>query len=345
MVCLCALGEDRFGPEFTFTNPTLQAQHGIHIGVLDAQEAFRRHMESACRGGGCTVTQDRDRRGVVSYRVTYPDGWYYNISVDQKVVEVTTKPGTRADFREMADRIRGDIFGAAAAVGLLPHPDRGGGHIHIDAGRFDRNPLLLRNFLVDFYNHPEVAVGILRHRPSGQAIHLAELPEPLRRVFHEIIAEFDAARAAGKGWTAVELARQIHERVHVPHVGREERAHRFAINLGHFIHGEEGQRTLEIRAVRPQADVETFLAALDLLEGRLDRLESRGDVVPVNRDVRMPDPRFPRATLARVARYLADTGFSLDGPVGALVAPQLRELATSCPALWAQMSRLAVAFR
>jgi hypothetical protein len=100
--------------------------------------------------------------------VTYPDGWWFGLGKDPTVIEVGHKKFTPTQFREgIKDRIRDDIYGTAASVGLRPAKWREGvastgGHLNFGFHElFADNPLLLLNFIIDFSNHAEISTGVL----------------------------------------------------------------------------------------------------------------------------------------------------------------------------------------
>jgi hypothetical protein len=94
-----------FGPEFTFTNEAIREEGNRNPTRPQSQlnleklEEWRKLLEERCsQRGDCTVQRFTDKHGP-AYKVTFPDGWHYNISVDAAALEVQTKPGTLEDFR------------------------------------------------------------------------------------------------------------------------------------------------------------------------------------------------------------------------------------------------------
>ena len=142
-----------FGIELTFTNGYLIKKgksEGINHDGSSANKKARNQWGKTIRkiceermGSERCVVESSERRHYTIYTVRYPaDNWYYNVTVDPLVVEVTAKPMTLDELQHFAYRIHNDIFSFAANVlkvgpwykrgaGLKPSPTVGGGHIHI----------------------------------------------------------------------------------------------------------------------------------------------------------------------------------------------------------------------
>ena len=83
------------------------------------------------------------------------------------------------------------VFDTAKKIDLKPHYRIGGGHIHLDKEtHFKGNDLLLRNFIVDTMNHPELFMGALSHDYLN-ASPLAILHRTSRERFIKILEEYD----------------------------------------------------------------------------------------------------------------------------------------------------------
>ncbi len=154
------------------------------------------------------------------------------------------------------------LFAIAASVGLEPHERIGGGHIHIARTSFG-SELAIRNFIVDYCNHPELALGVLGF-DSLNAPPLASAPDESIDAFVEGLAAFDAGALDLAGFLA-------HLRTRVYTFGSPElpasadRSKYQALNVNH-------PDTIEIRAVRPHRSFAEFLDVAELFAARIAAL-------------------------------------------------------------------------
>ncbi|RYZ69860.1 MAG: hypothetical protein EOP09_06945, partial [Proteobacteria bacterium] len=194
-----ALAAPTFGAEFNFTN--FEVRHGqaqasdVNSEVSESyRDAFMLEVMKVC--GDCKVVTTENSYGVKTYKIVYPDKWYFVIATDPAVIEVQTKPSTAKQIENRLERIQKHIFDAAKAVGLDPASkvmgtEWAGSHIHVGAtsalGEGREAVLALRNFMVDFSNHPELATGVFTNDHSN-APPIAELPVMQRELFKAVIA-------------------------------------------------------------------------------------------------------------------------------------------------------------
>lgn len=156
-----------YGAELTFTNEKLKEagrKAGSHIVNSSASEAAQEELIEriiqVC--DGCEVEWMEDKYGLEFGRIVYPDGHYINITLDPWVVEVTASPIPADKLEEITARYNKDLYQSATDIGLHPSYTAGGGHIHFGVeGLFGGDPKLFRDFMVDLYNHPELASGLL----------------------------------------------------------------------------------------------------------------------------------------------------------------------------------------
>ncbi|OFZ51297.1 MAG: hypothetical protein A2428_15780 [Bdellovibrionales bacterium RIFOXYC1_FULL_54_43] len=295
-----------YGPEFTFTNGTLYA---ASIGnpraiVTEANSAARDRMaevmiELCARRGDCTVAATVDKYDVKTWKVSYPDGWWFQISIDPSVVEIQAKPVTLAEFTKYRDRIQNDIFEVAESIDLKPDKGSGGGHIHIGTQTaFENDPKLFRNFLVDYTNHPELAFGILEE-DFKNALPFAKLSEDQRAAFAKLIQSFDQ-----KPVSVESLARSIETKVY-----RDVRKYN-AVNLRRTAkYGFARNKTVELRAIRTQLSADEYLLHLRLIEARLNYLKTLKDPVPF---LNSPVPRLTGEKVNAFYRYVTESGLDWD---------------------------------
>ena len=184
-------------------------------------------------------------------------GW--NIGTDPGVVEVRPPPQT---LKTILPTMRA-LFEAARKVGLPSEIafggfGGGGGHIHIGRNIFDKNPLLLRNLLVDVYNRPYIKAMLDEMGDVGNAASIQQRGEDAR--FRKSIAEFDERWRQTRGELDIEAALRIFAGLYKDERYRD-------VNLTN-LYGK-GLPTVELRAHRAQRTPEDFY---DLAEFWLYRI-------------------------------------------------------------------------
>lgn len=273
-----------FGAEFTFTNDNIRkGNYGNHGEIVeskenaDARNRFANLLKDRCasRKVGspeeCMVTKSVDKYGSEKFRVKYGDGFWFDITLDPQVVEIQTKPSTYEEFLHMKGRMHDDIFLAAKAVGIEPDIMASGGHIHIGtSSAFGKDARLLRNFIVDFANHPELAAGVLDVNYTNAPPLAAHEPQ-IRDEFKKVLFDFDN----GKIGDIQSLARTINKKVYITSFCDVDPSSKFqalCLNRTADKQFKPQDMTVEIRSVRTQVTAEEFLKELKLFQSRIDYL-------------------------------------------------------------------------
>ncbi len=135
----------RFGFEPTATDETMyggdlsQYQEDLKVKVADA---------FLTRAAGARKLST----GYMGVRVEW-EGHTWNIDVDPGVIEVQPPPMKLADIKRYLQPMYEAFWSTNLATKFPDNPTWGtGGHVHLDKGVFERDPLLLRNLLVDVHN-------------------------------------------------------------------------------------------------------------------------------------------------------------------------------------------------
>lgn len=309
-----------FGAEFNFSNEKLKnGQVDPRILNSEAAEAARDAMKAVVlqKCQKCKAEVFVNRNGVKNYRIVYPDGWYFVIATDPFVVEVQTRPSTVQELEHQAKRIQTDIFDSAAEANLLPatqvfSKNWAASHIHVGArsalGQDSNSVKRLRNFLVDFANHSELANGIFT-QDKRNAPALIALPQEQQEKFQKIIEAVDA----GQIKTIYALAYRIRNEVYnVTVVENNYPTTKFqALNVNRIairdFSGEE--QTFEIRSIQGQESAEDFLLQTRLIQARLDFLEKSGSLVEYNP---LPIVSSDLAKTENFYRYVTETGLDFE---------------------------------
>lgn len=283
--------ESTFGPEFTFTNSTLVNEGNKALSEalakgrnpfyalktkfnMEKYEAFKDILIKRCKvRQDCTTSIGSDKHGE-NVRVTYKDGFYFEVGIDMCVIETQTKPGRIADFVFNKKRLETDLWKVAESLDLRPHNRTGQGHVHIGLSAFNHDPLLLRNFFVDYTNHPELAYGALGNHLLNSPPVAALKPEQ-RTGLKLALEKFDSLSKK----TIPEFVRLIHKYTYTSSTasgwGGADYYHAIRLQRSESINEAS---TVEIRAFRPQATVDEFVLQLELIQGRIDFLKGKRPV-------------------------------------------------------------------
>jgi hypothetical protein len=313
-----AWAQATFGAEFNFTNKLINdSAEGSYVNSPESEAArdqLMRVVRQACTE--CKIQALENSYGVTTYRVTYPDSWYFDIATDPAVVEIQTKPSTVEEIQKNSERIQKHIFESADAVGLLPASkimgkDWAGSHIHIGAvsalGDGKEAVMLLKNFMVDFSNHPELAFGIFTN-DHGNAPPLAMLPQAQRSAFAQIAREVDAGKIRSINTFAKRIRKEVYN-VAIYDWSPTTKYQAFNVNrLGNKEFDILAQ-TFEIRAMRGQESALDFLILTQLMEARIKYVKSLGRSI----EVKVPTGYMTEEVKAEAFyRYVVETGLSFE---------------------------------
>jgi len=211
-------------------------------------------------------------------KVHTPDGFWFQITMDQTVLEVITEPMTHKQLLKRSEILDRLVWKAAKRVNLVPHKRLGGGHLHLDIEtNFKGDRKLFRNFVVDLVNRPELFMG-------GFGLNYFNAP-PLSfygskalKSFSKIISNFDKKENISVSDLMVSI-NEFYETLSHP-VTPTPDAKFQALNFKHFDFG-----TLEIRGVRPQINVEHAERLVKIFQARIKVLKKQKTLIKV----RVPD--------------------------------------------------------
>jgi hypothetical protein len=277
--------EAKFGPEWTFSIFLPDADFEPDPDLRD----FRASLINKPRGA---------YRAASNQFLQSPSGdWQVRLVTDPGVYEVQTTPMTVREFAKYQKIIQRDIFDNIKKLyTATPLLFVGGGHINVGMKEFVANPNLLRNFLIDFYNHNELSLGIFGYdtnnalsfsmlskdikakilnklnwftreakfrvnRPNEILDLMDELFEYLGDLQSNIYDEFFQSWQYGtsaRGTAALQFAR--YKFVDLNYKSAE------------YIVSSPDSARLEIRSVRPQASADVYRRQIQLLQARLDFL-------------------------------------------------------------------------
>ena len=305
-----------FGAEFNFTNDAVSRDGGpLTVRSAESEAARDRMMEmmkSLCATrGDCSLDERRNHYGVTTYRVSYQDGWWFEIATDPGVVEIQTAASTLDELKTHEKRIQNDIFGTAEQAGLADASrifgqSWAGGHIHIGASSsLGGDAELFRNFLVDYANHPELGTGIFSNDWMN-APPLVGLPKRNQEHFVWAIRDFDQGKIRDVRSLAKLISITVYDTTVDTHIAPTEKYQAF--NVTRIVNDgfADEERTIEIRAIHPQASADEFIHEVELFQKRLEYLRAHPKPIPV----KLVDPHSlsDREVAARFYAYVTDTG-------------------------------------
>jgi len=197
--------------------------------------------------------------------------------------------------------------------GLTPQLFAGSGHIHIEVSKLD--PVTVRNFLVDFWNHTGLSAGALNDDVYN-SIGIGELPEKNKQSLRDIVNAFDAQSGASIETLVNGIESSVYdvslndELEEYRKSGRGTRPGKYhAISFRSFFN----QGTVEIRSLRPQQNAASYRKMLTLFVKRLefaDAQAKQGIRVPVGA---MPSLRGnPQEVLKNFHKYVSEVGLNIE---------------------------------
>jgi hypothetical protein len=267
-----------FGPEFTFYRAGADWQ--------DLASHVEKHLV------------DGQPRGEVFQRMgntfNSPHGWNFTVEQDgSHIVEVTMGPMVVADYERFSSDIQDAIFVSAQKVDMWPALFRGGGHINMDFDYFRERPILLRNFLVDQVNHSELSMGIMNYDTNNAApIANAGLLEQFKNAIQTFDSEITQTPVKGCLSALDSLVLTLYTSFHRTVSDFPSWGHSIVCKFSSVsfasTHLEDSEARIEIRAVRPQTSIDTWIRQIKLFRDRLRYLDRTfgNQLIPIN--IRVP---------------------------------------------------------
>lgn len=300
-----------WGLELTFTNKVIINEWVRGYTGEKAPEATKatilwaNTIKKLCQGRKelgspyrCRV-EELTLKGNQVFRVIYDkDGFYFQINTDAGVVEVQVRPTSHQEWQEYKDRVDNDIFGMAKSLDLTPHEYEGAGHMHLDvASHFQGDSQLFLDFLIDYQNHPYLALGALGKNYVNNP-PLALLSQEQREAFEK--------ETACSGKDIQSLSKSLQERVFYQTVANglfpQEKFQ--AMSLNHL----EDLGTIEIRALRPEQSWSHVDMLMNLFNSRIKYLRANSRQVYHNKAVSFSIPFRPNVATAsaQIGKALED---------------------------------------
>ncbi|MFZ3231009.1 MAG: hypothetical protein WA160_12445 [Pseudobdellovibrio sp.] len=298
-----------FGPEWTFTNEALLAMNETESGVQYFIEDIQDRFATFCKSSGrCEFKkiQDNFKFGQLQFK----DGFVVSLTKDYGVFEMQSSPQNLKQWRQKKEEVQEIIFNVMVSEGFVPHKIIGAGHVNIGLSYFKDKPLLLRNFIVDFYNQP--GLGIVLNSLAENSLNaksLDQMSSEDQKEFIRQLAKLDQI----KNLTMEDIFKTIRiplakknigiglRDVGISKIGLKEIGPKGTFEIG-------STSRLEIRALHPQANMDDFIKVLEIFEARIKFLESIDTPIPIAAIKKISDPRV---ALGQYADYLEQAGLNL----------------------------------
>lgn len=293
--------ELKFGPEFTFTN--LDFKNGpdhLHQSLHELANRCQ-YLHGDKTRGWCynflytvynhlVLGQPKEAQFSVKDLVfESPNGWNFKISLDPGVLEIKMAPMGIDSYKKFASDIQDAIFVSAANTGLFPWDYQGGGHVNIGLSEIAENPLLLRNFLVDLYNHPELTMGAWGY-DTNNALPWHMTSEKSQEQFQKVIQKFDQGvfKKIGGIKDFLKAVRKSFSNIPFEPYGVSwknrsiSRSKHIGVSLHHIDSLNKSEERIEIRSFRPQKDIYQFIRQIELLQARINYLNGMTEPLPIH---------------------------------------------------------------
>jgi len=337
----CRAWPPTYGPEFEFGSKELQHYSITSVARILATggnlpevaiegkmiSRFRAQVAKLCPA--CKIEARAGKfifLGIPSYRVTFEDGWWMEITADPWVVEILTKPMTLIEVQKNKHRIQTMIFDAAKSLSLEPNGSdsqfaRAAGHLNIGTlSSFDGDGEAFLKFFVDHANHPELSAGVflkdfynappvsaLSSEARGNLVNLVERQQARHR--------FKAPQEM-----AETILNDVYSKSYVLGGG----AHYQALSIKKVPDASLVQDTpFEIRSMKMQQSAEDFALICELMEKRIEFVKNNPDPIVFANTNRI---KFSRQELVdRYFIYIEEMGLDFNRFKG-LMVPNLQSL-------------------
>lgn len=289
-----------YGPEWTFTNDEfLNLSSFSDDNQVVMKNIFIRFQSYCGNGGQCRFEKESTFVG----KVIYNDGLIITITRDPGVVELQATPLSMAQWNSRKNEIQKDIFDQLAMENLVPHLREGAGHNNIGLLYFKDKPMLLRNFIVDFYNNPGVGIvlnSLVDNAAYAQALDQMDLSR--RKAFLKALAKLDEI----KNFTIVDVLKTLGLALNGKYIALGVRD---IFPNSNWPHALSPSSRLEVRTLRPQASMEDYAKVNEIFDARIHYLKSIKNPIPLSPIMPTTDGYV---ALGQYADYLEDAGLKFN---------------------------------
>lgn len=221
-----------------------------------------------------------------------PDGWEFKLTLGRQVLRVPLSPMTIEQTRRFQADIQTAIFDTAAKVDLLPSDEFGRGDLTFDTQIFNGDLFLARNFVVDFWNHNELAMGILGYN-TEEALPIWLNSDTGIDSIRQILNQVDDGRYPN---TSEGIALFFADLSKAQETSSDASGEK--LTRGNYDLNFEERGKLRIQSIRAQKDVEQWIRQIELIENRIRYLRKIDKPVTFSPRVRVrpTQDRAPKAS-------------------------------------------------
>lgn len=284
-----------FGPEFEFSHPRMHwidnpiemIKTGYNYPGAREQRELKKFADAVtekCKIYQCRVEEvpgKWDEKGAKTYRVTFADGWFFSITPDAWVVEITAAPITLQNLKIKQSLLDEMIFNTAKEIDLDSRGSdvfgglfgKAAGHVNFGTrSAFGDDGKEWLRYFADYANYPELAGGAMQ-KDIINAPGFATLGEAPSGSLQNIIRDVNS----GMQLTPAEAAHRVLQEVYTTSpVMKSEANHYQAVGIKHVAKiGPTGDLPTEHRAVMSQRSTEEFILMAELITARVNFLKSQ----------------------------------------------------------------------
>lgn len=269
--------EIKYGPEWTFTLRRTGPIDSLDAMDLSAnkRKIWQQFKKLCNKTSKCTVT---DQVYTENFKVAFENGLVIEVTNDPGVIEVKSTPNSLSEITQLRSFIQKNIFDQFKEIRMMPHEREGAGHTNIDLNYFQDKPLLLYNFIVDFYNHPGVGVVLSSLSANkSDARYIDQMEETLWDFDHVFNFHFKTFKS-----DVAELQRKLLSQKSKVKTSDVISVFNKILNAKYVALGirdvggknMSSKSRLEFRALRPQANALEYQLVLEIIEARINHLKS-----------------------------------------------------------------------
>jgi hypothetical protein len=154
----------------------------------------------------CTVTSETDKYNIRSYRISYSDGFSFQITVDPGLLEIIINKTASSLLHRNEQRLQRDLFDNIAMLGLFPEKEGASMHFNMDVDTsFENSVIKFHNFIISLFNQKAVITKVLSEHDPFNAPFIDDLSTQQQKAFISIQDDFHQ----GKISTVDQYARRL----------------------------------------------------------------------------------------------------------------------------------------
>ncbi len=253
----------------------------------------------------CTIEQIPDRYGEPKYRVRLSDGWYFDITMDPSVIEITAKPIPLDKIAAKKEIMNSLVWGTARELNLVGY---GAGHLNYGiASTFGDDSRLFRNFIADYLNNPGLSAGVFEYVDMANAPHPEELSTTQRAALADLFRNFDPGKQSIKDFAKVLFEKVYFKSTIFGGSDGEPPEKYHSLNINSIAKDGDSWPRLELRSIGMQANAEELEKLAKLFAARIAYLKTQPGIIPYVGGQKFSS-RTPLSMIEDFHRYVTESG-------------------------------------